>query len=150
MPKFAGGTQSSGAPLTAQPVPEGSNSLSVSKGEAGEDGSSVITVGVTGPDGNPLGSGEVKVPGGGWWVIGIGPGGEGTDPPDDPDPIPGGGGGGGDPPPDPPGGGGGGNNGGGGGGSPVATPEPATLVLFGLGGVTVAGYRRLRARQVTS
>jgi hypothetical protein len=151
LPKFAGGTQASGAPLTAQPVPEGSNSLSVTKGEAAADGSSVLTVGVTDPNGNPLGSGQVTVPGGGWWVIGIGPGGESTDPPPDPGPI-GGGDGGGDPPPDPvpppepvpPGGGGGGNTGGGGG--PVATPEPATFVLCGLGGMTVAGFRRLRRR----
>ena len=148
LPKFAGGDQASGAPLTAQPVPAGSNSLSVTKSEAAEDGSSVITVGITDPDGNPLGSGQVTLPGGGWWVIGIGPGDESTDPPDDPGPI-GGGGGDGDPPPgggggeDPPpvGGGSGGNNGG---GNPVATPEPASLVLVGLGGATLAGYRRLR------
>jgi hypothetical protein len=147
LPKFADQSLSSGAPLTAQPVPAGSNSLSVSRGETDEDGSSVLTVDVTDPNGNPLGTGQVKVPGGGWWVIGIGPGGEATDPPDDPDPIPPGGGGGDPPtePTDPPGndGGSGGNTGGGGGG-PVATPEPATLLLAGLGGVTLAGYRRFR------
>jgi PEP-CTERM motif-containing protein len=142
LPKFAGGTQASGAPLTAQPVPETSNSLSIAKGEAAADGSSVLTVGVTDPNGNPLGSGQVTVPDGGWWVIGIGPGEKDVQPPPDPDPI----GGGEDPPPEPvpPGGGSGGNTGGGGG--PVATPEPATVVLVGLGGLSLAGFRRLRRR----
>ena len=89
------------------------------------------------PNGNPLGSGQVTLPDGGWWVIGIGPGQpDGQTPPPDPDPIGGGGGDGGNPIPDPPPppdtSGGGSNNGGGGG--PVATPEPTTAMLLGLGG----------------
>jgi hypothetical protein len=147
LPRFAGGTQASGAPLTAQPVPADSNKLSASLGAAADNGSRVLTVGVTDPNGNPLGSGQVTLPDGGWWVIGIGPGqpdGQ-TPPPVDPGPIGGGGDDGGNPIPDPPPpdtGGNGGNTGGPGG--PVATPEPATAMLLGLGGATLAIYRRLR------
>lgn len=146
LPRFAGGTQASGAPITAQPVPLDSNRLSASLGAAADNGSRVLTVGVTDANGNPLGSGQVTLPGGGWWVIGIGPGQpDGQTPPPDPDPIGGGGDDGGNPIPDPPPtdtGGGGGNTGGPGG--PVATPEPATAMLLGLGGATLAAYRRLR------
>ena len=108
-------------------------------------------MGVTDPNGASLGSGQVTLPGGGWWVIGIGPGeldGQTPPPTTDPgtgpvvDPIGGGGGNGdGNPIPDPPQdtGGGGTNTGG-----PVATPEPATAVLLGLGSASLAAYRRLR------
>jgi len=145
LPRFAGGTQASGAPITAQPVPTDANQLSISKGETAANGSSVVSVGITNPNGATLGSGQVTLPGGGWWVIGIGPG----DPdPQTPPPVGGGGNtGGGDPPPDP------GNgppppppidDGGKPSQGPAATPEPATAVLIGLGGVTLAAYRRIR------
>ena len=147
LPRFAGGTQASGAPQTAQPVPSDSNHVSVGLGEAAGNGSRVLSVGVTDPNGNPLGSGQVTLPDGGWWVIGLGPGEKdgGTTPPPDPGPIGGGGGntGGGDPPPTTPppvqvpppiv------NDGG-----AVATPEPATAVLLGLGGATLAARRRFK------
>jgi hypothetical protein len=144
LPRFAGGTQASGAPATAQPVPLDANKLSASLGQPAENGSRVLTVGITDPNGNPLGSGQVTLPDGGWWVIGIGPGQADVQnpPPIDPGTGSGGNGGnGGNPDPPPPDTGGGGNNNGGG---PAATPEPATAVLLGLGGATLAVYRRLR------
>ena len=90
LPRFAGGSQASGAPLTAQPLPTDSNMLSAGLGDPSGDGSRVLTVGVTDPNGTPLGGGQVSVPDGGWWVIGIGPGeNDGTPPPPpDPDPVP--------------------------------------------------------------
>jgi hypothetical protein len=146
LPRFAGGTQASGAPQTAAPVGD-ANLLSVDFGPKAEDGSQVVSVGVTDPNGNPLGSGQVTLPDGGWWVIGLGPGSNGGEtPPPDPDPI----GGGGENPP-----GGGGGEGGGGvipnppptsGGGPVATPEPASLVLLGIGGLGAATWRRMRRK----
>jgi len=143
LPRFAGGTQASGAPLTAQPVPLDSNKLSAGLGAAAGDGSRVLTVGVTDPNGNSLGGGQVTLPDGGWWVIGIGPGQPDSQPQPDPDPIGGGGTDGGNPIPDPPPPTDNGGNTGGPGG-PVATPEPATAMLLGLGGATLAVYRRFR------
>jgi hypothetical protein len=145
LPRFAGGTQASGAPQTAQPVPSDSNQLAVGLGETASNGSRVLSVGVTDPNGNPLGSGQVTVPDGGWWVIGLGPGEQdgGTPPP--PDPIGGGGNtGGGDPPPAPPPVEGPPPPPLGNGGGSVATPEPATAVLLGLGGATIAVRRRFK------
>jgi hypothetical protein len=146
LPRFAGGTQASGAPQVGQPVPTDSNRASVGLGQTAGDGSRVLSVGITDPNGNPLGNGQVTVPDGGWWVIGLGPGQQdgGTTPPPDPGPVGGGGDpGSGDPPPSPPpvdnppppplG-----NDG------SVATPEPATAVLLGLGGVTVGLWRRMK------
>ena len=143
LPRFAGGTQASGAPITAQPVPLSSDRLSVGLGDAGADGSRVLTVGVTDPNGNSLGHGQATLPNGGWWVIGIGPGEKDSSPPPTPDPV--GGGTGGDPgPTGPRDGGSGGNTGGGG---PLATPEPASVVLLAMGGASFAAYRRLKPIQ---
>lgn len=159
LPKFSSGNLATGAPQSGQPLGD-ANLLSGSLGEKAGDGSQVLSVGITDKDGNPLGSGQVAVPDGGWWVIGLGPGTNGTTPPPpDPDPIGGGNGGtggngggtggndggtGGNPPPDPdPIGGGTGGNGGG----SVATPEPATAVLLGVAGLSAAGWRRLRRQK---
>ena len=142
LPKFAGGTMASGAPTTSATV-EGTNLASVGL-TTNEDGSQVVSVGVTDPNGNPLGSGQVNLPGGGWWVIGLGPGRDDSAPPPDPDPI-----GGGDdddddddgetpvpvPVPVPPANGNPGS---------VATPEPASIMLVAIGGAGAAGWRRLR------
>jgi hypothetical protein len=140
LPRFAGGTQASGAPQTAVPTGD-ANLVSLDFGPKADDGSQVLSVGVTDPNGGTIGGTTVTLPDGGWWVIGLGPGSNGqTTPPDpdpDPDPVPDPDGGGGvipDPPPTS------------GGGGTVATPEPATVVLLGLGGLTAAGWRRLRRK----
>ena len=90
LPRFAGEIRPRAAPITAQPVPPNSNKLSVGLGDAGSDGSRVLTVGVTDPNGNPLGNGQVTLPNGGWWVIGIGPGEKDSSPPPTTDPVGGG------------------------------------------------------------
>ena len=140
LPRFAGGSLASGAPAVAGTVStDGANLLSVDLGPKAGDGSQVVTVGVTDGNGNPLGNGQVTLPDGGWWVIGLGPGQNDQTPPPPPDPI----GGGEDPPPVPvpgPGPVDGGDPG------SVATPEPGALVLAGLGGLTAAGWRRLRRK----
>jgi hypothetical protein len=139
LPRFAGGTMASGAPQTAVPTGD-ANLLSVGLGDKAGNGSQVLSVAVTDPNGGPLGGTQVTVPDSGWWVIGLGPGANGETPPPPPD-------GGGDPtpPPDP-----------GDGVTPeppptssggsVATPEPASLVLLGVGGLSAATWRRLRRK----
>ncbi len=159
LPRFAGGTMASGAPQTGVPVGN-ANLLSVGLSDPAANGSQVLTVGATDPNGKPLGSGHITVPGGGWWVIGLG---DGANTPTTPPPT--------DPPPTDPGSGSGtggdtgGSTGGGGGtiippipvppaqgngnsgnNGSVATPEPGTMVLLGVGGLSAAGYRRLRRK----
>jgi hypothetical protein len=136
LPRFAGGSQASGAPQTGPPPP-GVNKLSAgltgtSKGEQ------VLAVGLTDENGNPLGVGVVTVPDGGWWVIGVGPG--NLTLPQDPT---GGNGGGGDiddPPPGTPFPTTGNND------NNPTTPEPASLLMVAVGGLGAAGWRRLRRR----
>lgn len=128
---------------TAATPPSGANLLSVGKGEPGANGASTLTVGLTGPNGASLGGGSVTVPDNGWWVIGLGPNPRDTTSTPTPDPVP-------TPTPNPtptptpdptptpvpvptPG--------------PVATPEPATLVLAGLGGLSACGWQFVRRRR---
>lgn len=169
LPRFAGSQQASGAPMTGLPVPPNSARLSLGVSPPTSNGSQVVTVDVTDSNGNSLGSGQINVPGGGWWVIGLGPDGNGNNS--------GGNGGSGD---------NGGRGGGGEGDSgspppigplpppldeddsqdsgspppvggtpgppppwqeptgPVATPEPGSVLMVALGGLTVAGWRRRR------
>ncbi|HJZ54684.1 MAG TPA: hypothetical protein VKE74_06975, partial [Gemmataceae bacterium] len=107
-------------------------------------GARALTAAITDPNGNPLGTGTVAVPGDGWWVVGLTPGAT-TDPPPPPpvDPPPSNGGGDPNPPPPPPvdpppshGGGG-----------PVATPEPSALLIVALGGLTTGAWRRVARRK---
>lgn len=138
LPRFAGNTLASGAPQTGAVIPANANQLAADLSDPSQNGSRVLTVALSDPMGRQLGRGSVVLPEGGWWVVGLGPGARDTTTPD-PDPI----GGGNDeeeppvdipPPPAPPATG----------GSAVATPEPTSLVLLGLGGITAAGWRRLR------
>jgi hypothetical protein len=124
---------------TATAPPSGSNLLSINKSDPTANGSSTLTVGLTDPNGNSLGGGSVTVPDNGWWVIGLGPNPQDTTPPTPtPDPIPTP-----TPTPDPdptpvpvptPG--------------PVATPEPATLLLAGIGGMGACGWQFIRRRRL--
>jgi hypothetical protein len=170
LPRFAGGSLASGAPLTGLPVPPNALRASVGLSPPGSNGSRVVTVDVSDPNGNPLGSGQVSVPDGGWWVIGLGPdasggrgggsdGGGGSDPDNsggdnDPNPPP-------PMPPSPPLGDDDNEDGGAPppiGGmpgprppvqsqpDPVATPEPGGLWMVAFGGLTVAAWRRRRRR----
>lgn len=103
----------------------------------------ILSVGMTTPLGNALGGGNVTVPDGGWWVIGLGPNPNDSvpdptptptptpDPTPTPTPTP-------DPTPTPtpsPGGG------------PVATPEPATALLAGIGSLGAFGLRLWKRRR---
>lgn len=170
IPRFSGSPLASGAPSTGLPVPADAPRLNLGISPSAPNGSQVVTVDVTDPNGNLLGSGQVTVPQGGWWVIGLGPDNGGAnngnrdnsgnnsnnnsgnnnngglnDPlPPNPPPLESG-----DPnsdessspptrgvpgptPPqrDPSG--------------PVATPEPGSLLMVALGGLTMASWRRRR------
>lgn len=143
----------SGVPdATATAPPAGAVLLTADLGDPNESGTRTLAVGITDGLLNPLGGGSlsVAVPDGGWWVVGLGPGAKDVVPPGDDDDDDNGGGTGG-----PIGGGtgggpiGGGDNGGTGGGTggPVATPEPATGVLLGIGGLGAAGWRIVGRRR---
>jgi hypothetical protein len=140
LPRFAGGSQASGAPQGGGTIPSTADQLALTLSSPAANGSQVLSVSVTSPTGTALGQTNVNVPNNGWWVVGLGPGTQTTTT------NPGGGG-----PvtpilvptaPTPPSGspGGTGSNGGNNGGS-VTTPEPASVVLLGLGGLTAAGWR---------
>ena len=116
-------------------VPANANLLTINLAEPDANGARGLTVGLTDPLGNALGSGNVLVPDGGWWVIGLGPNPSGTTPTPDPIPTP-------DPVPVPepgptptPGGG------------PVATPEPATALMAGIGALGAFGVRLVKRRR---
>jgi hypothetical protein len=141
LPRFAGGTQASGAPQGGGTMPTNADQLALSLASPPTGGSQVLSVSVTSPTGTALGQTSVPVPTDGWWVVGLGPGsqtittapgGGGITPiivPTAPTPPPSGS--------DPSG------SGGNGGGS-VTTPEPASVVLFGFGGIAAAGWRMRR------
>ena len=126
-------------------VPANANLMTVNLADPAADGSRALTVGFTDPLGKALGTGSVAVPDGGWWVIGLGPNPSDTTPVPTPDPIPTP-----DPGPTPtptptpdpvplpaPGGTGG----------PVATPEPATALLAGIGALGAFGARLVKRRR---
>ena len=158
-----GGGLSSAAPSAGGEIPPDAALLGIGLAEPDANGDRGLTATVTDSLGNPLGTATIGVPVGGWWVIGLTPeivipgpvnppptDPEPTDPPTDPeptnpgpvdppDPDPIGGGDPTTPPPVPvpevP------NEG------PVATPEPSTLMLFALGGLTLRAWRRMKATQ---
>lgn len=131
------GTPSSAAPVAGGTLPSSAALLGINLSDPAL-GPQSLTATVTDPSGNPLGSASVGLSEGDWWVIGLTPGAKS---PPDPGPI------------DP---GGGGNTGGGppipgpgpapspGSGGSIATPEPASVVLLGIGGVALGAYRRAK------
>jgi hypothetical protein len=145
--QMAGGkTLASALPdATATVPPPGSLLLTVDQAAAKPNGSSPLTVSLTDQAMNAIGSASVDVPSGGWWVIGLGPNPNDptttpppttpppttppptTPPPTTPPPT--------TPPPttDP--------------GGPVATPEPATALLAGFGGLGAYAWRLLAFRR---
>jgi hypothetical protein len=141
LPRFAGGTQASGAPQGGGTMPTNADQLALSLSNPAKNGSQVLSVSVTGPSESALGQTSVSVPGNGWWVVGLGPGSQTTTT------TPGGGST--TPilvptaPTPPPSGSGPSGNGGTGGGS-VTTPEPTSLMLLGIGGLTAAVWRLRR------
>ncbi len=108
-------------------LPANAVSLTADLGDPDSDGTRPLTVAVTDAMSNSLGAGAVSVPDGGWWVIGLGAGLSDTEPTPEPTPSP-------VPVPTPT-------------SSPVATPEPATGVLLGLGGLAAAGWRMVNRRR---
>jgi hypothetical protein len=130
------GPLASAIPQAGIDVPTAAARLGVSLADPAADGGRVLTARVTTLDGAELGVGQLTVPAGGWWVLGLGAGDltnprPPTDPPPVVDPPPSGGPT--DPPPaTPP--------------SPVATPEPATALLA-LVGLPVVAARIVKRRK---
>lgn len=127
------GSLASAAPVAGGSVPAGAALLGINVAEPGANGSRALTATVTDGNGNQLATGSLVVPDGGWWVLGLSPGANTVPTPTEPPPTDPG-----PPPPPPPSGG------------SVATPEPSTLVLVGLGGLAVHGWRRLRQQPATA
>lgn len=151
--QVAGGGLATATPEAgAAELPANAVQLTADLGDADANGGRALTVAVTDPLLNPLGSATVLLPDGGWWVIGLGPGLNDIVPNPPPEPLP-------TPEPTPvptpeptpvptptpgptpvptptptPG--------------PVATPEPATGVLLGIGGLAAAGWRMVKRRRV--
>jgi hypothetical protein len=150
------GPRATAAPKTGDSVPSDASLLGINIADPDEAGVRALTASITDPNGNVLGSGSVNVPAEGWWVIGLGPKElvPPVDPPDPPTPpvdpptppvdpplppvdpplppV--------DPPVDPPlpptpst--------------PPVATPEPSTLALLGIGGAVVGAWRHRTRRE---
>jgi len=94
LPRFAGGTQASGAPQGGVPIPANADQLALSLASPTAKGSQVLSVSVTSPGGIALGQTTVSVPSNGWWVVGLGPGMQATtttpggNPGGDPTPTP--------------------------------------------------------------
>ncbi len=114
------------------------NQLTIDQSDPDPTGARKLDVSLTDPALNPLGGASVVVPENGWWVIGLGPNTNIVpDPEPEPEPIP-------VPLPVPtptpvpvpspsPG--------------PVATPEPATALLAGIGGLGMFGLRLVKRRR---
>jgi hypothetical protein len=141
-----GNKLASGGPTAGGALPSDAALLGIKLGEPDTGGARGLTAALTDPNGNPLGSGSVLVPDGGWWIVGLTPGATTTpgpvDPPViDPPPV--------DPPSEPP------SEPGPVGppgplptGGPVsATPEPSAGVLVALGGLSAGLWRRLSRRK---
>jgi hypothetical protein len=129
----AGGGAATAVPQAGGEIPSYAALLGLSLSDPGLDGGRVLSAGVTDGAGGVLGRTQVTVPGGGWWVLGLGPGDVTAPPPVIVDPPH-------DPEPDPPTGGG---------GSPglppgvTTTPEPSAIILASLG-VGIVAARRTR------
>jgi hypothetical protein len=136
-----GAAPASAAPSAGGSVPSNSALLGLNLADPDATGVRALSATVTDPNGNPLGTGSVGVPDGGWWIVGLSPDAK-TDPGPIEPPIP-------DPEPVPvptpipvptpvPGPSSG----------PVATPEPTTLALLGIGGLTVGVWRKVKRRKM--
>lgn len=134
-----GAAAASAAPSAGGALPTDAALLGLKLADPDSANVRALTASVTDPNGNPLGSGSVGVPDGGWWVVGLSPGATTTPTPDPgpvvdpaptptPDPVP---------TPGPLSGSGG----------TVTTPEPATMVMAGLGTLTVAVWRTMKRRK---
>jgi hypothetical protein len=133
-----GGTSASTAPTAGGSVPSNAALLGIKLAEP-NNGTRSLSASITDASGNPLGSGSVNVPDGGWWVIGLGPAAATPTPPTPPidptppvDPIP-------DPPTTP-------TDGGGDSPTPANTPEPGTLAMAAIGSGAAYAWRRNRVR----
>jgi hypothetical protein len=123
------------APEAGGTIPTDAALLSLSLSDPSETGGPVLTLSATGADGSVLGSGQVSVPAGGWWVLGLTASDVSQPPPQEPPVI--------EPPvvipppqeppvvtPDPP---------------IAATPEPTTLALAAIGLPLAGAALRRRA-----
>lgn len=130
---------------TASEPPADALRLTVDQSEPGANGSTTLTFALTDAMANVLGTKSVVVPDGGWWVIGLGPNPDQMNPNPNPEPEP-------EPNPNPnpnpnPGPEPNPNPNPGPIVDPVATPEPATALLAGIGGLSALGLRMVRRRK---
>ncbi|AMV29794.1 hypothetical protein VT84_35705 [Gemmata sp. SH-PL17] len=140
------GLASAAPDASATAPPANALLLSAVLGDADSTGARSLTVSVTDPQSNPVAGGVVSVPDGGWWVIGLGPGDKETT--TNPGNGSGNGNGNGNGSGSDPGNGSGGDGGTGGTpGGPIATPEPATGLLLGVGGLAAGGFRLFNRRR---
>src|SRR5262249_51823327 len=73
----------SAAPTAGGTLPSNAALLGLKLADPDAAGARALTAAITDPNGNPLGTGTVAVPGDGWWVVGLTPGAT-TDPPPPP------------------------------------------------------------------
>lgn len=146
---------------TAVEAPTDAYKLGIDATEPDANGNRVLSIELTDPTNKPVGSGSLTLENGGWWVIGLGPNPNTVpnplpepEPEPEPEPTP-------EPEPEPtpeptdpgeplpetPPPGGGPEVPSNGGPGPIATPEPTTALLAGLGGLSAASWRMVKRRR---